>query len=95
MTDCLFCKIIAGEIPSKKVYEDEDTYAFHDINPQAPTHVLVVSKKHTPDVAHNADLLTMSWPPACAPAPGWQSSWAWRRAATASSTTAGKMPARP
>ena len=45
MTDCLFCKIIAGEIPSKKVYEDEDTYAFHDINPQAPTHVLVVSKK--------------------------------------------------
>ena len=51
MTDCLFCKIIAGEIPSKKVYEDEDTYAFHDINPQAPTHVLVVSKKHTPDVA--------------------------------------------
>ena len=43
MTDCLFCKIIAGEIPSKKVYEDEDTYAFHDINPQAPTHVLVVS----------------------------------------------------
>ena len=56
MTDCLFCKIIAGEIPSKKVYEDEDTYAFHDINPQAPTHVLVVSKKHTPDVAHNADL---------------------------------------
>ena len=36
MTDCLFCKIIAGEIPSKKVYEDEDTYAFYDINPQAP-----------------------------------------------------------
>ena len=56
MTDCLFCKIIAGEIPSKKVYEDEDTYAFYDINPQASTHVLVVSKKHTPDVAHNADL---------------------------------------
>ena len=56
MTDSLFSKIIAGEIPSKKVNEDEDTYAFHDINPQAPTHVLVVSKKHTPDVAHNADL---------------------------------------
>lgn len=56
MNDCLFCKIIAGEIPSKKVYEDEWTYAFHDIAPQAQTHVLVVSKKHTPDVAHNADL---------------------------------------
>lgn len=55
MTDCLFCKIIAGEIPSKKVYEDEDTYAFYDINPQAPVHVLVVSKKHVPDVAaHDA-----------------------------------------
>ena len=56
MHDCLFCKIMAGEIPSKKVYEDEFTYAFHDIAPQAQTHVLVISKKHTPDVAHNADL---------------------------------------
>ena len=46
MNDCLFCKIISGEIPSKKVYEDEHTYAFDDINPQAPTHVLVVPKKH-------------------------------------------------
>lgn len=46
MNDCLFCRIIAGEIPSKKVYEDEHTYAFEDINPQAPTHVLVVPKKH-------------------------------------------------
>lgn len=56
MEDCLFCKIMAGEIPSAKVYEDEDTYAFRDINPQAPTHVLVISRKHTPDVAHNAAL---------------------------------------
>jgi histidine triad (HIT) family protein len=46
MNDCLFCKIISGEIPSRKVYEDEHTYAFDDINPQAPTHVLVVPKKH-------------------------------------------------
>jgi len=44
--DCLFCKMIAGEIPTKKVYEDEKTFAFHDINPQAPTHVLIVPKKH-------------------------------------------------
>ena len=50
MTNCLFCKIIAGEIPSTKVYEDETVYAFRDINPQAPTHVLVVPKMHLTDV---------------------------------------------
>ena len=46
---CLFCKIIAGDIPSTKVYEDETVYAFRDINPQAPTHVLVVPKTHIED----------------------------------------------
>jgi histidine triad (HIT) family protein len=46
MTECLFCRVIAGEVPSTKVCEDEHTYAFEDINPQAPTHVLVVPKKH-------------------------------------------------
>ena len=44
--DCLFCSIISGEIPSKKAYEDEVCYAFFDINPQAPTHVLVVPRTH-------------------------------------------------
>ena len=44
--DCLFCKIIAGEIPSKKLYEDEEIYAFYDIDPQAPTHFLVIPKAH-------------------------------------------------
>lgn len=44
--DCIFCKIIAGEIPSAKVYEDESVYAFRDIQPQAPVHVLVVPKLH-------------------------------------------------
>jgi len=44
--DCLFCKIIAGDIPSNKVYEDEDVYAFHDISPAAPTHILIIPKKH-------------------------------------------------
>ena len=44
--DCLFCRIIAGEIPSAKVYEDENVFAFRDINPQAPVHVLIVPKKH-------------------------------------------------
>ncbi len=44
--DCLFCRIIAGEIPSKKVYEDEHVYAFEDIQPGAPTHILLVPKRH-------------------------------------------------
>ena len=46
MHDCLFCKIAAGEIPSSKVYEDDQCYAFHDIDPQAPTHFLVIPKAH-------------------------------------------------
>jgi histidine triad (HIT) family protein len=46
MDDCLFCKIVAGKIPAKKVYEDEKVFVFEDINPQAPTHVLIVPKKH-------------------------------------------------
>ena len=48
--DCLFCAIIEGEIPSTKVFEDELCFAFRDINPQAPTHVLVVPKEHIPSV---------------------------------------------
>ena len=51
MNDCLFCRIIAGEIPSTKVYEDETVLAFRDINPQAPTHILVVPKEHIASVA--------------------------------------------
>src|ERR1043165_7506239 len=43
---CLFCRIVAGEIPARKVYEDDEVYAFHDINPQAPTHILVIPR-HT------------------------------------------------
>ncbi|TAF99379.1 MAG: histidine triad nucleotide-binding protein [Burkholderiales bacterium] len=44
--DCIFCKIIRNEIPSRKVYEDDDVLAFHDIHPAAPVHVLVIPKKH-------------------------------------------------
>ena len=51
MSDCLFCKIVAGEIPSNKVYEDEDVLAFRDINPQAPVHILVIPKTHIPSAA--------------------------------------------
>ena len=50
MDDCIFCKIASGAIPSKKVYEDDQLIAFHDIAPQAPVHVLVVPKKHIPGV---------------------------------------------
>ena len=46
MDDCIFCKIIAGEIPSEKVYEDEYVYAFSDINPVAPVHILIIPKQH-------------------------------------------------
>ena len=48
--DCLFCAIIKGEIPSKKVYEDDNCYAFLDIAPQAPVHCLVIPKEHIPSV---------------------------------------------
>ena len=44
--DCIFCKIVAGDIPSTKVYEDDTVLAFRDINPQAPTHILVIPKEH-------------------------------------------------
>ncbi len=50
MGDCIFCRILSGEIPSNKVYEDEHVYAFRDIEPQAPVHVLIVPKEHMPDV---------------------------------------------
>ena len=51
MSDCLFCKIVSGDIPSTKVYEDETVLAFRDIAPMAPTHILVIPKCHIPSVA--------------------------------------------
>jgi len=61
MSDCLFCKIIEGSIPSNKVYEDADVYAFKDIHPKAPTHVLVIPKQHiaTLDDVQNPEVLGM------------------------------------
>lgn len=63
--DCLFCKIIAGEIPSKKVYEDDMCYAFYDIEPQAPEHVVIVPKKHIKSAneitAENAEYIAHIW----------------------------------
>jgi len=58
MNDCIFCKVIAGELPSRKVFEDETIFAFEDIKPQAPTHILIVPKKHITglDEASEADV---------------------------------------
>lgn len=62
MCDCLFCKIISGEIPSSKVYEDELVYAFNDISPEAPVHVLIVPKEHISSAneitAENAEVVS-------------------------------------
>lgn len=55
MDDCLFCKIIRGDIPSKRIYEDDQVYAFYDIDPKAPVHFLVIPKKH---IATLSDLTT-------------------------------------
>jgi len=59
MTNCLFCKIIAGEIPAEKLYENDRVLAFKDINAQAPEHFLVIPKEHisTPNDADNAELM--------------------------------------
>ena len=55
MPDCLFCKIAAGEIPSEFVYEDDELVAFHDINPQAPNHVLIIPRRHIETVLDLTD----------------------------------------
>jgi len=55
LSDCLFCKITEGVIPSDKVYEDDDVYAFKDIHPKAPTHVLVIPKQHIATLADAQD----------------------------------------
>ena len=52
MTDCIFCKIVRGDIPCKKVYEDDDILAFHDINPIAPVHFMVIPKQHVASLDH-------------------------------------------
>jgi len=54
MSDCIFCKIVKNEIPSEKIYEDDDYIAIKDINPQAPVHILVIPKKHI-EKLHNTD----------------------------------------
>jgi len=53
--DCIFCKIVAGQIPSDTLYQDEEVIAFRDINPQAPVHVLIIPRNHIPSLAHLAE----------------------------------------
>lgn len=53
--NCIFCKIVAGHIPGKKVFEDEELLAFHDINPWAPVHILIIPKRHIPSMAEVSD----------------------------------------
>ncbi len=55
MDDCLFCKIVRGEIPARKVYEDDEVLAFHDINPARPVHLLVIPKRHITSLATTSD----------------------------------------
>jgi len=54
MDECIFCKIVRGEVPSKKVYEDDEIFGFHDIRPQAPVHFMLVPKKHIASLADAA-----------------------------------------
>jgi histidine triad (HIT) family protein len=69
MSDCIFCKIAAGDIPCNKVYEDDEVLAFHDIRPLAPVHFLIIPKLHVASLAE------------CGPStkPCWAASWAWCR----------------
>lgn len=55
MDDCVFCQIVAGKIPSDTLYQDEEVIAFRDIHPVAPTHVLIIPKRHLPSLAQMAD----------------------------------------
>ena len=57
MKDCIFCKIVAGEVPSEKILENEDLIVFKDIHPSAPTHLLIVPKKHIKDLSEASDNL--------------------------------------
>ena len=55
LDNCIFCKIVAGQIPSNKVYEDDELFVFHDIHPWAPVHLLMIPKAHIPSMAHVGD----------------------------------------
>ena len=87
--NCLFCKIVGGDIPSNKLYEDELCYAFYDIAPQAPTHFLVIPKEHIGSVAAAT---APWWPTSSRSSPGCAGSRGWR--ATAWCPTSVSRPVR-
>ena len=94
MEDCLFCKIAAGDIPSKKLYEDEQVVAFYDIAPQAKVHFLVIPKKHIPSAAALTRKTALCWAMSLRSSqssPGSRVS----TTATASSPMWARTPARP
>ena len=91
MSDCLFCKIIAGEIPSSKVYEDELCYAFNDIAPQAPTHFLVVPKAHIQSVS----AVALWWPIFLRSSPSCPRSWALTKPDTGWCPTSARRASSP
>lgn len=57
--DCLFCRIVAGEVPAKKVFEDDEILAFHDVGPKAPVHILIIPKKHIRSLNESTDADTV------------------------------------
>ena len=61
MSDCIFCKIIAGKLPAKKAYEDDQIVAFHDIHPVAPVHLLIIPKTHIPSLAECTIKIRICW----------------------------------
>ena len=69
--DCLFCRIVAGDVPADVVAQTETAVAFRDLNPQAPTHALVVPRSHYADAAALADAEPGRWPSWC----GWRAAW--------------------
>lgn len=79
--DCLFCKIVAGEVPARKFYEDEEVVAFHDIGPQAPVHFLVIPKRHIPTLEHLTEADRTRWQAiSSSPPSAWPGSRAARKA---------------
>jgi len=92
---CLFCRIITGELPAQTIFEDETLVAFHDINPQAPVHVLVVPRRHIATLNDLGPATMPSSAPCFGGPPPSRTNWASRPAATARCSTATATPARP
>ena len=91
MQDCIFCKIVRGEIPSKKVYEDDDVLAFHDIHPQAPVHFMIMPKRHIASLADAASGRCAGASAACCRSPGVSRASRGRRTASVPIVNTGRI----